>query len=70
MPVYWVSGRGLIGRRQLGRELVTGLDHFFQHLQEFFQTGAGDDDAVAPSPPIFGDAQDPATGIVPEAEQK
>ena len=54
----------------LRRNFIRRLHHFFQQLFEIRQAGGGNDDGVAPSADILGDAQEPSARIFLEREDK
>ena len=61
--------------RQLLRVVLHGyfvrrFHHFFEELFEILQTGGRDDDGVAPTADVFGDAQEPAARIFLEREDE
>ena len=52
------------------RHFVRCFHHFFEELFEILQTGGRDDDGVASSADVFGDAQEPAARIFLEREDE
>ena len=54
----------------LGWCLCGGFHHFVEDFFEIFQTGSRNDDRIAASTDIFGDAEEAAAGIFLEREDK
>jgi hypothetical protein len=55
-----------LGRRSLGG----GLDHIVEDFLKFFKARGRDDDVVAPSVNVFGDAEESSARILLERKQK
>lgn len=64
MPAFLAGQRGRGQLLGLGRYLRRGLDHFLQQLLEVFEAWRRNDDGVAPTPDIFGDAQEATASIL------
>ena len=61
---------GLFVDRHLGRRLAGGFNHFVYDAAEIFQTSRGDDDGVAATVDIFGDAEKAAPRVFFQSEEK
>jgi hypothetical protein len=55
---------------RLLRHLFRSFHHFIQHFLKIFQAGGWDDDGVAPSAHVFGDAQKSSARIFLEGEDE